>query len=191
MRLMRGCPLGILSLLSLPAVACLAQVTAVRAQRMLDVKTGRYVSNAVVLVEGDKIIASGSGLTIPANAIVLDLGATTILPGLIDAHTHLMARIPSQGSQTKNYIHQLATESEAYRALEGAMDARLTLQAGFTSVRDVESESSGYADVALRSAIDGGLVEGPRMEVATRAIAATGGYFPLHLSADLLNFPRG
>jgi hypothetical protein len=66
-RLMRGCRLGILSLLSLPAVACLAQVTAVRAQRMLDVKTGRYVSNAVVLVEGDKIIASGSGLTIPAN----------------------------------------------------------------------------------------------------------------------------
>ncbi|MCU1247225.1 MAG: Amidohydrolase domain protein [Edaphobacter sp.] len=191
MRLMRGCPFGILSLLSLPAVACLAQVTAVRAQRMLDVKTGRYVSNAVVLVEGDKIIASGSGLTIPANAIVLDLGATTILPGLIDAHTHLMARTPSQGSQNKNYILQLATESEAYRALEGAMDARLTLQAGFTSVRDVESEGSGYADVALRSAIDGGLVEGPRMEVATRAIAATGGYFPLHLSADLLNFPRG
>jgi imidazolonepropionase-like amidohydrolase len=102
-----------------------------------------------------------------------------------------MARTPSQGSPNKNYILQLATESEAYRALEGAADARLTLQAGFTSVRDVESEGSGYADVALRNAIDRGLVEGPRMEVATRAIAATGGYLPERLSPDLLNFPRG
>jgi imidazolonepropionase-like amidohydrolase len=167
-----------------------AQVTAVRGQRMLDVKSGKYIPDAVVLIQDGKIIDAGSGLSIPAGTQVIDLGSSTLLPGLIDAHTHLMARI-AEGSPNDNYILQLAKESEAYRALEGAADARLTLQAGFTTVRDVESEGSGYADVALRTAILRGLAQGPRMQVATRAIAATGGYFPLRLSPDLVDFPRG
>jgi len=167
-----------------------AQVTAVRSQRMLDVKTGAYVPNAVVLIEKGKITAAGSGLAIPSGAAVIDLGTATLLPGLIDAHSHLMARI-AEGNIVNNYILQLAKEPEAYRALEGAYDARLTLRAGFTTVRDVESEGSGYADVALRTAIDRGLAEGPRMQVATRAIAATGGYLPARLSPDLKDFPRG
>ena len=75
--------------------------------------------------------------------------------------------------------------------LEGAADARATLHAGFTSVRDVESEGSGYADVALRDAINQGLVEGPRMQVATRAIAAIGQYNPFGVSPDLVDFPTG
>jgi imidazolonepropionase-like amidohydrolase len=124
-----------------------AQVTAVRSQRMLDVKTGAYVPNAVVLIEKGKITAAGSGLAIPPGAAVIDLGTATLLPGLIDAHSHLMARI-AEGNIVNNYILQLAKEPEAYRALEGAYDARLTLRAGFTTVRDVESEGSGYADVA-------------------------------------------
>jgi imidazolonepropionase-like amidohydrolase len=181
---------GILCLLSATATSAFAQVTAVRSQRMLDVKSGSYVSNAVVLIEGGKITDAGSGLAIPPGTAVVDLGTATLLPGLIDAHTHLMARV-AEGPQNDNYILQLAKESEAYRALEGAVDARLTLQAGFTTVRDVESEGSGYADVALRTAIDRGLMEGPRMQVATRAIAATGGYFPERLSPDLKDFPRG
>jgi imidazolonepropionase-like amidohydrolase len=135
-------------------------------------------------------LAAGNGVAIPSGASVTDLGAAMLLPGLIDVHTHLMARTP-EGNQNDNYILQLAKESEAYRALEGAADARLTLDAGFTSVRDVESEGSGYADVALRTAIERGLIDGPRMQVATRAIAATGGYFPLRLSPDLDNYPRG
>jgi len=167
-----------------------AQVTAVRSQRMLDVQSGSYVSDAVVLIQDGRITAAGSGLAIPAGAQVIDLGAATLMPGLIDAHTHLMARV-AEGPANDNYILQLAKESEAYRALEGAADARLTLQAGFTTVRDVESEGSGYADVALRTAILRGLAEGPRMQVATRAIAATGGYFPERLSPDLKDFPRG
>jgi imidazolonepropionase-like amidohydrolase len=157
---------------------------------MLDVKTGNYVANAIILIQQGKIIAAGNGIAIPAGANVTDLGAATLLPGLIDVHTHLMARGP-EGNQNDNYILQLAKKSEAYRALEGAADARLTLEAGFISVRDVESEGSGYADVALRTAIDRGLIDGPRMQVATRAIAATGGYLPLRLSPDLDNYPRG
>jgi imidazolonepropionase-like amidohydrolase len=85
----------------------------------------------------------------------------------------------------------LLTKSQAFRALEGAADARLTLYAGFTTVRDVENEGSGYADVALRDAIEQGLVEGPRMQVATRAIAAVGQYNPFGVSPDLKDFPTG
>lgn len=165
-------------------------VTAVRGARMLDVKKGEYVSNAVVLIQNGRIIEAGSALSIPRGAKVVDLGAATLLPGLIDVHTHLMARMGS-GNQIDEYILNLAKKSVADRALEGAADARLTLQAGFTTVRDVENEGADYADVSLRNAIDRGLVEGPRMQVATRAIAATGGYFPLQLSPDLSGFPRG
>jgi imidazolonepropionase-like amidohydrolase len=157
---------------------------------MLDMQTGAYIPNAVVLIQNHRILEAGSGLAIPAGAAVIELGSATLLPGLIDVHTHLLARMAS-GDQIDNYILQLAEKSEAYRALEGAANARATLRAGFTTVRDVENEGSGYADVALRNAIVRGLVEGPRMQVATRAIAATGGYFPLHLSPDVNGFPRG
>src|SRR5208282_1693232 len=103
-------------------------------------------------------------------------------------HTHLMARF---APGPDGYLLGLATKSEAFRALEGAADARVTLYAGFTAVRDVENEGSGYADVALRDAIEQGLVEGPRMQVATRAIAAVGQYNPFGVSPDLTNFPTG
>jgi len=168
-----------------------SEITAVRADRMLDVKSGSYISNAVVLIQDGHITAAGPNLAIPAGAKIIDLGSATLLPGLIDAHTHLMARVAPGASQNDGYILQLAKESQAYRALEGAANARLTLQAGYTTVRDVESEGSGYADVALRNAIDRGLVDGPRMQVSTRAIAATGGYFPERLSPDLKDFPLG
>jgi imidazolonepropionase-like amidohydrolase len=85
----------------------------------------------------------------------------------------------------------LLTKSQAYRALEGAANARVTIEAGFTTVRDVESEGSMYADVALRDAINAGLVEGPRMRVATRGIAALGQYYPFGISPDLTDFPTG
>jgi imidazolonepropionase-like amidohydrolase len=152
---------------------------------MLDVKSGSVVTNAVVLVTGDRIIAAGSGLAIPPGATVIDLGDHMLLPGLVDCHTHLMS---SSGDE---YALMLATKSQAYRALEGASNARRTLMAGFTTVRDVENEGSGYADVALRNAINRGLVEGPRMKVATRAIAAVGQYQPFGISPDLPEFPRG
>jgi imidazolonepropionase-like amidohydrolase len=159
--------------------------TAVRAARLLDVKNGTLISNAVVLVEGERISAVGSGLPIPVGANIIDLGDVTLLPGLIDCHTHLLASGPD------DYGTMLLTKSQAYRALEGASNARRTLLAGFTSVRDAENEGTGYADVALRDAVNRGLVEGPRMKVATRAIAAVGQYNPFGISPDLPDFPRG
>jgi imidazolonepropionase-like amidohydrolase len=165
------------------------KIVALRASRMLDVKSGSMVHDAVVLIQDEKITAAGPSLKILAGAEVVDLGNATLLPGLIDCHTHLMARMSDDDPQ--GYGLSLLTKSQAFRALEGAADARITLQAGFTAVRDVESEGSGYADVALRDAINQGLVDGPRMQVATRGIAAVGKYFPFDISPDLVDFPTG
>jgi imidazolonepropionase-like amidohydrolase len=153
---------------------------------------GSYVENAAIWIEADRIKEAGRFADIqphaPKDAKLIDLSQFTVLPGLIDCHTHIMARIPNGPD---GYTLNLATKSQAFRALEGAYDARITLRAGFTTVRDVESEGSGYADVALRDAINQGLAEGPRMQVATRAIAAVGQYNPFGVSADLTDFPTG
>jgi imidazolonepropionase-like amidohydrolase len=167
-------------------------VVLLKAARILDVRSGHYLENAAVLIEGDHIKEVGALKDIqshaPRTAKIIDLLGATVLPGLIDCHTHLMSRMSSGPG---SYILDLATKSQAFRALEGAADARVTLHAGFTTVRDVENEGSGYADVALRDAIDQGLVEGPRMQVATRAIAAVGQYNPFNVSPDLQDFPTG
>ena len=169
-----------------------ASSTFVKAGRLLDVRKGVYVDNAAIWIEGQRIKEVGRLAEvqphIPADALVIDLGHATVLPGLIDCHTHIMARMPDTPD---GYTLSLATKSQAFRALEGAYDARITLLAGFTTVRDVENEGSGYADVALRDAIEQGLAEGPRMLVATRAIAAVGQYFPFGVSPDLVAFPTG
>jgi imidazolonepropionase-like amidohydrolase len=164
----------------------------VKAGKLLDVRKGSYIEGAAIWIEGDRIKEVGRLREVqahaPHDAKVIDLNGATVLPGLIDCHTHLMARF---ASGPDGYVLGLATKSQAFRALEGAADARVTLYAGFTSVRDVENEGSGYADVALRDAIEQGLVEGPRMQVATRAIAAVGQYNPFGVSPDLTNFPTG
>nr|WP_281404353.1 amidohydrolase family protein [Pyxidicoccus fallax] len=155
---------------------------------MLDVKSGRYVSQPVILIEGERIVKAGPGLAIPEGTEVVDLGEATVLPGLIDGHTHLMAR---QEETPDGYELALLKKSQATRALEGAANARATLRAGFTTVRDVENEGSGFADVALRDAIRQGLVEGPRMLVATKGIAAVGAYHPFGTSPDVKDLPTG
>ncbi len=164
----------------------------VKADKLLDVRKGAYIEHAAVWIEGEHIQEVGPASEVqahaPKNSKVIDLGRATLLPGLIDCHTHIMARIP-EGDD--GYILNLATKSQAFRALEGAYDARITLEAGYTTIRDVENEGSGYADVALRDAINQGLAEGPRMQVATRAIAAVGQYYPFGVSPDLSDFPTG
>ena len=187
---------GLAATATAPAQTAASEVPArnvvVRVGRLLDVRSGTYLSNVAVSIDGDRIRAIGPAEDVvkaaPAGARVIDLGGATVLPGLIDCHTHLLARIPDA---RYGYEMNLLTKSQAYRALEGAANARATLEAGFTSVRDVENEGSGYADVALRDAIREGLVEGPRMQVATRGIAAVGRYFPFSVAPDLTAFPTG
>ena len=164
----------------------------VKARRILDVRSGKLVEDAAIYLDGERIKAVGVAAEVlkvaPSAVTVIDLQGLTILPGLIDCHTHLLARLPEVAD---GYALNLVTKSQAYRALEGAANARATLQAGFTTVRDVGNEGSQYADIALRDAINEGLVEGPRMRVATRAIAAVGQYHPFGIAPDLDRFPSG
>jgi imidazolonepropionase-like amidohydrolase len=145
----------------------------VKAAKLLDVRKGTYVEKAAIWIDGERIQEVGRASEVqahaPKNAQLIDLGRATVLPGLIDCHTHIMARFDDS---EHGYLLGLATKSQAFRALEGAYNARITLKAGYTTIRDVENEGSDYADVALRDAIKQGLAEGPRMQVATRAIAA-------------------
>jgi imidazolonepropionase-like amidohydrolase len=147
------------------------QRLAVRAAHLIDVATGSRVDRAVVLIEGDRIVQVGSGLTIPAGTRTIDLGAATLLPGLIDVHTHL-------SSQSGDYYTDLFRRSPIDNAVRAPTYARNTLEAGFTTVRDVGAP--GYIDIALRDAINDGSIAGPRMLAATLAISATGGHGDLN-----------
>jgi imidazolonepropionase-like amidohydrolase len=144
---------------------------AIRAAHMIDVVAGRRIDNAVVLIEGDRVTQVGSGLAIPPGTRTIDLGGATLLPGLIDVHTHL-------SMQSGDYYTDLFRRSPIDNAVRAPTYAKHTLDAGFTTVRDVGS--SEYIDVALRDAINDGTVPGPRMLVATLAISATGGHGDLN-----------
>lgn len=140
---------------------------AIKAARLLDVKTGKVVVDAVVLVEGERVTAVGSKLAIPDGYEVVDAGNRTLLPGLIDAHTHLTW-------QATDYADDLFRRSPVDAAVRAPGWAKKTVEAGFTTVRDVGAE--GLVDVALKGAINSGDVVGPRMQVATLAIGSTGGH---------------
>ncbi len=142
-------------------------VTAVKAARMIDVKTGNVVERAIVIVKGDRIVDAGSGLAIPAGAKVIDLGNATLLPGLMDMHTHLTGDPEHLG-------YSSIAISVPRSALYGAKNARLTLEAGFTTVRNVGADA--YSDIALRDAIDAGDVPGPRIAASGPALGITGGH---------------
>ena len=126
-----------------------------------------------VLVRGERIAAVGPGIE-AGDAEVVDLPGMTLLPGLMDLHSHLLLHPYNETS----WDDQVLKESEAYRTVRAVRHAEATLRAGFTTLRDLGTEGAGYADVALRRAIDKGIVPGPRLFVATRAIVATGSYGP-------------
>jgi len=152
-------------------------VVAIRASAYVDVKAGVTRPHAVVLIEGSRITSVGSDMAIPSGANVVDLGGLTLLPGLIDVHTHLLENYEGTiGGDEPNMLLTVAQMSAAKRALLGASTGREDLLAGITAVRDLGN--SGYnGDVALREAIEAGWVVGPRMQVSTRALSATGGQF--------------
>jgi imidazolonepropionase-like amidohydrolase len=150
-----------------------APTIALKAARLFDGKSKTLLPNGVVLVQGNKIIAVGSNLAVPNDAQVIDLGDATLSPGFIDAHTHLTMDFYSNSYDELRL--KTLEESEPQMAFKSIPHARATLSAGFTSVRDVGSQF--FLDVALRNAIAAGVVEGPRMLVATKGIGATGGHF--------------
>lgn len=150
-----------------------AQLTAIKCGKLIDGKSDKPMENVIVLVEGNKIKEVGKNVTIPSNASLIDLSNATVLPGLIDAHTHVLL----QGDITsEDYDAQLLKESIPYRTLRAAVACKTALMNGFTTLRDLETEGAMYADVDLKKAINNGVIDGPRMFVATRAISTTGRY---------------
>jgi imidazolonepropionase-like amidohydrolase len=144
-----------------------APIVAIRAARLIDGRGGAPIAPAVVVIRGDRIDAVGSGAAIPSGARVVELGGATILPGLIDLHTHL----------TSTGIHweeELLKTTPGQAALHGAQNARVTLLAGFTTCRDM-GPTWPFTDIDLRKAIDEGVVPGPRMLAAGNYVSPTGG----------------
>ena len=127
-----------------------------------------------VIVDGDKIVAAGPGLAVPDGATVRELPGTTLMPGMIEGHSHLLLHPYNETS----WDTQVLNEPLALRTVRATVAALATLRAGFTTVRDLGTEGAGYADVGLKRAIEQGIVPGPRMIVATRALVATGAYGP-------------
>jgi imidazolonepropionase-like amidohydrolase len=157
-----------------PALA--DQIIALKAARLFDGKSRALIQNGVVLVQGDKIVDAGANIAIPPDAQVIDLGDATLSPGFMDAHTHLTHDYTDYKRERMDQIDLNVSE----HALRASVHARATLEAGFTTVRDVGSRFPGskeFVDVALRNAINKGLIIGPRMLVATYGIGATGGHF--------------
>jgi imidazolonepropionase-like amidohydrolase len=145
------------------------QVTVLHAARILDVAAGKVLSPGEVLVAGEHIREAGTHVTHPDGAVVIDLGDTTLMPGLIDAHTHLFLHPGNEGFQT-------VEESIPQRTLQAAAAAKADVMAGFTAERDMGTEGADCADVAVRNAINSGLIPGPRMRVSCNAIDILGGH---------------
>ena len=163
----------------------------IRAAHLIDGKSDVVRNDVAVIVQGERIVAVGprSELEsrIPAGARVIDLGAATILPGLVDNHTHVLL----QGDITSaDYDEQLLKESTPYRAIRATAAVRTALMNGFTAIRDLETEGAMYADVDVKTAIARGVIPGPRMFVSTRAMAPTGMYPLLGYSWEL-KLPEG
>jgi len=160
---------------------------AIRAGHLIDGKSDQPIANALILIEGNKIVSVTPGGSPPAGAELIDLSHATVLPGFIDTHTHILL----QGDVTAaDYDEQLLKQSIPYRAILAARNAHIALSHGFTAMRDLETEGAMYADVDVKTAINRGEIPGPRMFVATRAMAPTGMYPLLGYSWEL-DMPHG
>lgn len=166
------------------------QTVLIKAGRLIDVNSGRVLTDQAILIEGDRIKEVGASSQIASRsggARVIDLSNATVLPGMIDCHTHILL----QGDITaEDYDQQLLKESIPFRAIRATVAARTGLMNGFTAMRDLETEGAMYADVDVKRAINAGYIDGPRMFVSTRAFSATGMYPLLGYSWEL-RVPEG
>lgn len=167
----------LLFVLAVPGVTAAAQVTAIRAGHVVDPDAGTAAENQVILIEQGKITAIGGNVAIPAGAEVIDLSTSTVSPGLVDAHTHLCMAVQAS-RDAGSYYYTTLRDPDALRSIEGVVNARTMLQAGFTSVRDIGNEGN-FACVQVRRAIQRGWIVGPTMITAGRIIAPYGGQFQL------------
>jgi len=165
------------------------QVTVIRAGTLIDGRS-QPKRDQVIVIRGNKIesVSDATSAKTPAGATVIDLTKATVLPGLIDSHTHifLQGEDPAQGGYDANIL----TAPLALRAARATVAVRRALEQGFTTLRDVETEGAGYGDIGIKEAIEAGYIPGPRLFVATRAISTTGGY-PLEGYAPELEMPKG
>jgi len=164
--------------------------TVIRAGTLIDGKSDKPRHDQVIVVHGNRIerVTDSASAEIPSGATVIDLSKATLLPGLIDCHTHifLQGEGPAQGGYDANILNAPL----ALRAARATVAARRALEQGFTTLRDVETEGAGYGDVGIKQAIEQGYIPGPRLFVSTRAISTTGGY-PLEGYAPELDMPKG
>ena len=168
----------------------LKPLTVIRAGVLIDGESNSLRRNQVIIIRGNQIVevSDAASARIPTGAETVDLSQATVLPGLIDAHTHifLQGEEPGQGG----YDVQLLKYPLAFRAARATVSVRRALEQGFTTLRDVETEGAGYGDVGIKQAIEGGYIPGPRLFVSTRAISSTGGY-PLEGYAPEIEVPKG
>jgi imidazolonepropionase-like amidohydrolase len=173
--ILAGLVLAPLALAQTPAAS---HPVVLHAARLLDIETGRIVTPGEVLVEGEKIVAAGPSVAHPAGAETIDLGDTTLMPGLIDAHVHLFLHPGAEDLQT-------VMESVPQRVIMATLGAKADLLAGYTAERDMGTEGAGSADTAVRDAIDQGLIPGPRLRLSGNAINILGGHEDaLHFNPD-------
>jgi imidazolonepropionase-like amidohydrolase len=162
----------------------------VRAQWLIDGTADKPRHNMEILIRGNRIVdvRPANSQAVPAAAQVIDLGAGTVMPGLIDTHTHIF--LQGEDPAAGGYDVQLLMYPAAYRVARAVVSARRALDQGFTGIRDMETEGAGYGDVGIKRAINEGIIPGPRMWVTTLSISSTGGY-PLEGYAPEITVPKG